>query len=173
MAKIKGINQGDLLTFRTNDNKYKVLLCTSTKKDKSPQNFTFAALTYNDLDKPTITDILNSEFLGIGNTKNEYFNYSDKELNKMWSIHPEIKPYFLASYGFVIWRKDFMKFRDNFECLENLRIVDNLDKIGNGSMNASDWNYLISFFSDNFISVLKNRGQKLFKLKSIIIDLCI
>jgi len=27
-----------------------------------------------------------SEFLGIGNTKNDYFKYSDKELNKMWTI---------------------------------------------------------------------------------------
>ncbi|GAB2842969.1 hypothetical protein [Ferruginibacter profundus] len=170
MQKITDIHQGDLLTFKATDDKYKVLLCTSTYKDKSPQNFTFAALTYDSLDKPTITDILDSEFLGIGNTKNDYFKYSDKELSKMWTIHPETKPYFLGSYGLVIWRKDFMKFRDNFECVDKLSIVDNLDKNGNGSMNASDWNYLNSFFSDNFISVLNSRGQKPFKLKSILVD---
>ena len=158
------------MTFKATDNKYKVLLCTSTYKDKSPQNFTFAALTYDSFDKPTITNILDSEFLGIGNTKNDYFKYSDKELNKMWTMHPETKPYFLGSYGFTIWRKDFMKFRDNCDVLGNLKIVDNLDKNGNGSMNASDWTFLNKFFSDNYILVLSNRGQKPFKLKSILVD---
>lgn len=170
MQKIKDINQGDLLTFKTTDNKFKVLLCTSTYKVKSPQNFTFAALTYDSFDKPTIVDILDSEFLGIGNTKNDYFKYSDKELNKMWTIHPETKPYFLGSYGLIIWRKDFMKFRDNFEVLGNLKIVDNLDKNGNGSMNASGWSFLNQFFSNTYIATLINRGQKPFKLESILID---
>jgi len=170
MQKIRYINQGDLLTFRATDNKYKVLLCTSTYKDKSPQNFTFAALTYNSLEKPIITNILDSEFLGIGNTKNDYFKYSDKELNKMWANHPETEPYFLGSYGLIIWRKDFMKFRDNFEVIGNLKIVDNLDKNGNGGMNASGWTFLNQFFSDNYILVLSNRGQKPFRLKSILVD---
>jgi hypothetical protein len=170
MQKITDINQGDFLTFKATDNKYKVLLCTSSYKDKSPQNFTFAALTYDSFDKPTIANILETEFLGIGNTMNDYFKYSDNQLNKMWTIHPETKPYFLGSYGLTIWRKDFMKFRDNFEVIDNLKIVDNLDKNGNGSMNASDWFFLNKFFSDNYISVLSNRGQKPFKLKSILVD---
>ena len=169
MQKITDINQGDLLTFKATDNKYKVLLCTSTYKNKSPQNFTFAALTYDSFDKPTTANILDTEFLGIGNTKNDYFKYSDNELNKMWTIHPETKPYYLGSYGLIIWRKDFMKFRDNFEVIGNLKIVNNLDKNGNGSMNASDWTFLNQFFSDTYILVLSNRGQKKFKLKSILV----
>lgn len=170
MQKIKDINQGDLLTFRATDKKYKVLLCTSTYKDNSLKNFTFAALTYDSLDKPIITNILDSEFFGIGNTQDDYFKYSEKELNKMWSIHPEIKPYSLGSYGLVIWRKDFMKFRDNFEVIGNLKIVDNLDKNGNGGLNASDWDYIKDFFANKINLVLANRGQKTFKLNAIIID---
>ncbi len=170
MQKITDINQGDLLTFKASDNKYKALLCTSTYKDKSPQYFLFAALTYDSFDKPTIANILDTEFMGTGNTKNDYFKYSEIELSKMWAIHPETKPYFLGSYGLLILRKNFMKFRDNFECISKLKIIDNLDKNGNGSMNAGDWNYLNSFFSDNFISLLNNRGQKPFKLKSILLD---
>ena len=167
MQKIKEINQGDLLTFRATDGRYKVLLCTSTYKDKSPQWFTFAALTYDSLNKPTIEHILESDFLGIGITKNDYLKYSESELNRMWTIHPETKPCFLGSYGFIIWRKDFMKFRDNFEFIANIKIVDNLDKNGNGGMNASNWELLKQFFNEDFISVLSNRGQKPFKIKSI------
>lgn len=169
MKKISDINQGDLLTFKSTDEKYKVLLCTSTFKDKSPQNFTFAALTYDNEDKPKVEDILHSYFWGIGNTKNDYFKYSDKELNQMWKIHPETKPYFLGSYGLIIWRKDFMKFRDNFEFIGNLKIVDNLDKNGKGGMNASDWNFIKDFFTNKINSVLTERGQKTFKLTAIII----
>jgi hypothetical protein len=170
MQKITDIHQGDLLTFRAVDNKYKVLLCTSTYKVRSPQYFTFAALTYDSSDKPTITNIIDCDFLGIGNTKNDYFKYSDIELTKMWTIHPETKPYYLGSYGLTIWRKDFMKFRDNFEVIGNLKIVDNLDKNGNSSMNASGWIFLNQFFSGNYNLVLSNRGQKPFKLKSILVD---
>jgi hypothetical protein len=170
MKKISDINQGDLLTFKANDGNYKVLLCTSTNKEKSPQNFTFAALTYDEIEKPTVEKILNNEFWGIGNRKNDYFKYSDSELNQMWNIHPEAKPYFLGSYGLIIWRKDFMKFRDNFELIGNLKIVDNLDKNGNGSMNASDWNYIKDFFANKINSGLIERGQKTFKIKAIIKD---
>lgn len=167
MKKISDINQGDLLTFKANDEQYKVLLCTSTFKEKSPQYFTFAALTYNDIEKPNTEKIMQCDFWGIGNTKNDYFKYSDIELNQMWSIHPETKPYFLGSYGLVIWRKGFMKFRDNFEFIGNLQIVDNLDKNGNGGMNASDWNFIKDFFANNFSAILADRGQKSFKVKSI------
>ena len=88
----------------------------------------------------------------------------------MWAIHPEIKPSFLGSYGLIIWQKDFMKMSDQFEIIQNVKIVHNLDKNGIAIMNASDWDYLSQFFASDFISVLKNRGQKLFKLNSIIID---
>jgi hypothetical protein len=170
MPKITDINKGDLLTFKATDNKYKVLLCTSVYKERSPQCFAFAALTYNSFDQPTITNIIESEFLGIGNSIANYFKYSDKEGTKMWAIHPDIKPHFLGSYGLIIWRKNFMKFRDNVEVIGNLKIVDNLDKNGNGGMNASDWTFLNQFFSDNYILTLRNRGQKPFKLKAILID---
>ena len=92
MKKIADINQGDLLTFKATDDKYKVLLCTSTNKEKSPQNFSFAALTYDNEDKPTVEDILHSDFWGIGNTKNDYFKYSELKLKgkeqvlKVWIV---------------------------------------------------------------------------------------
>ncbi len=170
MKKISDIYQGDLLAFKANDEKYKVLLCISTYKEKSPQSFTFAALTYDDLEKPTPEKVLKSDFWGIGNTKNEHFKYPDIELNQIWSIHPETRPYFLGSYGLVIWRKDFLKFRDNFEVIGNLKIVDNLDKNGNGEMNVSDWDFIKDFFTNKINSLLSDRGQKTFKLKSIIKD---
>jgi hypothetical protein len=119
---------------------------------------------------PTIEDILNCNFFGIGNTTNDHFKYSDKELNKMWTLHPDTKPYFLGSYGLTIWRKDFMKFRDNFEYVGNIIIVDNLDKNGNGGMNASDWTFLKGFFNQKLQTALVDRGQKQFSIKAVTRD---
>jgi hypothetical protein len=168
MQKIKDVNQGDLLTFKGADGNYKTLLCTSTHKDKSPQYFTFAALTYDSIDKPTIEKILETEFFGIGNRKSDYFKYEDDELNKMWTVHPEVKPYYLGSYGLTISRKDFMKFRDNLELIDNIKIVDHLDKNGSGGMNASDWKFLQDFFNGKFRTVLPGRGQTTYKVKAIL-----
>lgn len=170
MKKITDINQGDLLTFKATDERYKVILCTSTYKEKSPQNYTFAALTYDEKEKPTVESIVNSNFWGTGNTKHDFFKYSDVELNQMWSLHPDVKPYFLGSYALIIWRKDFLKFRDNFELISNLKIVENLDKNGNGSMNASAWEFIKDFFAKKINSVLPDRGQKIFNIKAIIKD---
>jgi hypothetical protein len=61
-----------------------------------------------------------------------------------------------------------MKFRDNFEIIGNLKIVDNLDNNGNGGMNPSDWSFITDFFTFKINSVLPERGQKTFKLKAIV-----
>jgi hypothetical protein len=37
----------------------------------------------------------------------------------MWNLYPEINPHHLGSYGFLILRKDLLKFRDNLDINEN------------------------------------------------------
>jgi hypothetical protein len=61
-----------------------------------------------------------------------------------------------------------MKFRDNFEFVGNVTIVDHLDKNGSGGMNASDWNLLRDFFNEKFKTVLPDRGQAAFKVKAVL-----
>jgi hypothetical protein len=170
MDKIMDIIKGDILTFKTSDNKYKALLCTSTYKVRSPYYYTFAALTYSSYNKPATSDIIESEFYGIGNTRNDYFKYSDNELQRMWLQHPEIKSYFLGSYGFDIWRKEFTKFQNGFEFVGNIQIVDNLDKNGNGSINANNWEILDKLFVNKMSIFMDERDQTIFKIKAILID---
>jgi hypothetical protein len=168
MPKITDINKGDVLSFQTDDGKYKALLCTNTNKVESPQYFIFAALTVNETTLPSLEDVINFSFYGSINKVNDYFKYTDSQLNKMWTIHPEIIPHCLGSYGLIIWRKDFMKFRDKFEYIGNINIVDNLENNGNGSMNASDWTFLKEFFNEKYKSILLARGQKEYSIMSIV-----
>ena len=167
MDIVKDIRQGDVLAFISGDGKYKALLCTSTVEE-SPMNFTFAALSVDQSDLPTLSDIRNSQFYGIGNRKDDFFKYSKDELDNMWKIHPEVKPYYLGSYGLTVWRKDFVKFSDNFKLVGKVDVVNNLDKHGNGGMNASDWDFLRDFFNGKFKQFLQDRGQKLFELKAVV-----
>lgn len=171
MATIKEINKGDVFTFKDLDNRYKAILCSGCYKKKSPHNFTFAALAFDNKDKPSLEDIYETDFYGIGNIKDDHFQYSPSEREKIWATHPEVKPYSLGSYGLFIWRKDFMKFRDKVELIGNLDIIDNLDKNGRSGVNASDWNFLTDFFTHKYKIVLEERGQKRFKVRSIIRDL--
>lgn len=170
MDNIKDINQGDVLAFKADDERYKAIICTSVFDEKSPQNFTFAISTIDQSDRPTIDKILKHNFFGIGNIKADYFRYSDNEIRIMWNEHPEIEPYHLGAYGLIIWRKDFMKFRDKFKLIGNIKIVNNLDKNGTGSVNASDWVFLRDFFNKKFKVVLPERGQKQFRVKAIVKD---
>ena len=166
--KVKEVNRGDVIAFKANDQRYKALLCTSIFKETSPQHSTFAVLSINQEELPNLTEIQESWFYGIGNRKDNTFGYSENELVTMWSIHPEIKPYFLGSYGLIVWRKDFIKFRENLEFVGQLNIVENLDKNGNGSVNTSDWDFLKDFLDEKYKRILAERGQKLFKTSAII-----
>lgn len=170
MQKIKCINKGDVLTFKASDNKYKLMICTSYYKDRSPFRFNVAALNYSSDKMPVLNDVLDCEFYGIGNRMSEYFKYSQKELDKMWTIHPDVKPYSLGSYGLLICRKDFMTFRDNFELICNLDIVDNLDKNGNGGMNTSALHALDDLFVNKLTVLEKDRGQRKFKIEAVVRD---
>lgn len=102
MTTIKDVHKGDVLTFKGLDNRHKAILCTSCYKEKSPHNFTFAALTFDNECKPHMEDIYETYFYGIGNISDDYFQNSSTERETIWRIHPEIKPYSLGACGLGI-----------------------------------------------------------------------
>jgi len=126
------------------------------------------ALNVESIEKLTISSILENDFFGIGNRVSSYFKYSEQELNKMWAIHPEIKPYSLGTYSHIKWQKDFMKFIENFEFIGSLEIVDNLDKNGDGFINVSSWEFLKNYFNEKFKTLLDQNGQKRYKVQAIV-----
>jgi hypothetical protein len=166
--KIKDINQGDCLTFKTSDNRYKVIFCIGANKEKSTQSFSFAATTFDKDFKPTVNDLSDTDFWGKGNRRD--FKYSERELERMWAYHPSNKPYFLGTYGILILRKEFMKWRENFELIGNLSIVDNLEQNGSGSFYPGDLDNLDKFFTEDLENVMDQSGQSKFKLKAIVKD---
>jgi hypothetical protein len=162
------MTKGDAFTFLAADNRYKIIICTSIYKEVSPHYYIFAALTYDNERKPVIEDAIDSGFWGKAVYKDGVFKYPDSQIEHMWEYHPEIMPYYLGSYGLTVWRKDFLQFKDNMNFVGNLKIVDDLDKNGNGGMNASGWLTLQRFFNSEISNVLSYRSQKTFKVRSIL-----
>ncbi|SCW80341.1 hypothetical protein [Mucilaginibacter sp. NFR10] len=162
------MNQGDVFTFLAADNRYKVIICTSIYKARSPHYCIFAALTYDNEEIPVIEDAINSGFWGKAVYKGGNFKYPDSQIQCMWQYHPEIKPYYLGSYGLLIWRKDFLQFKDNMKFVGNLKIINDLDKNVNSSMNASSWLTLQRFFNSEISKVLTYRSQKVFEVRSVL-----
>lgn len=168
MSKRQSLVIGDVLSFKGADKKYKAIICTGIYSHHSPHYYEFAATTYSDENKPSLVDIINSKFYGVSNNKS--FAYSKLELDNMWTIHPEVKPYYIGSYGFLIWRKDLRTFYDELELIGNINIVHNLAQNGNGSVNASSLNFFRDFFAFDSLNILLERGQETYQIKSILLD---
>ena len=166
MNKIKDINFGDFLSFKASDGFYRVLFCTSVQKSRSPYYFNFSATTIRTKEKPTIADIRNSKYYGKGNRNGRKFE--ENELEKMWKFHPEIKPNYLGTYELLITRKDFMSFRDKFELIENLPILDNLMLNGSGGMNASDLDVLDNLLVSRIENFMEEQNQKKYSTEAIL-----
>ncbi|OOQ60260.1 hypothetical protein [Mucilaginibacter pedocola] len=168
MVKFKNLVQGDILSFVAADNKYKAILCTAVKKDRSPHSCDFAATTYSSENLPTLDNILQCDFYGRPNAQSSSFPYPQTAINVMWEVHPEIKPYILGSYGLTIWNVDLKPFEGNFELIGNLNIVSDLLMNGNGSVNASSWDFFSDFFAGNGLDKLLERGHKPFSIRAIV-----
>jgi len=166
--KIKNIKRGDILAFKAKDGKNRVIFCTSTYKIRSPHFYQFGATDMVIENKPSLKEVIECNFYGIGQKWNELLLFNKNELKKMWEFHPEIKPYGLGTYGFLIGRKEFMTFRDNFYSIGNIDIVEDLDKNGNSGINAGNWHVLNEIFINDIDEVMAYRGQKKFKFKAII-----
>jgi hypothetical protein len=169
LNRIKEVNKGDFLAFKASDNRYKVIFCTSTNKDRSHHSYKFAATSYDSDLKPSIKDIIPSYFYGIGIRKNsDYKPYTDEQLERMWQFHPNIKPYCLYSYSILIFRKEFFKMRDSFLYLGNLSVAYNLDTNGSAVFYPGTIDFLDKFFTKNLQNEMADKGQRKFLIQSIL-----
>lgn len=168
MKKLDKISIGDVLTFNLNNGFYRVFICTKREIERSPHYYIFSCLNYNSKRVPTVAEVLECDFFGAITRSTNYLPYSDAENEKIWSFYPNIRPNILGNYGILISRKDLMKFNDRIEKICNFKIIENLDLHGTGSMNASSWDYINEFFDEDYKKIFLERGQNLFKVKSIV-----
>lgn len=169
-SKIPNIEVGDFFSFKASDENHRVIFCIGVYKERSPFFFTFAATTIRTKNKPSKEEIYQSGFYGIVNRKSLYFKTEQNINSGMWKDHhPEIKPFFVGTYGLLISRKELMRSREDFEFIVNLPIIENLQQAGNGSMNANGMESLDKLFVTNIDELMAKRRQKAVVISSILL----
>ncbi|WP_299535533.1 hypothetical protein [Ulvibacterium sp.] len=126
-------SENSVLTFQLSNNEYAVNCCVKINQYRGSCNYWLVPITYKSTSKPTIEQIMESEILGrtIGSGfSREQTQASQPGIEKIWD-YVGGKPNFY--FGFVIQaveHKDLMNFKNKFEKIGELNIIEGLKEIG-------------------------------------------
>jgi len=143
----------DLLTFRIKDGNYRAVICISIDQYRGLCNYILVPTTYNSIKKPSIEDLKDKEILGrqIGSG---YDQQTTKEMQpgieKIWNMTNRNCNFFFGVIQLAVDHKDFIKFKDKFEKVGTLKIIEGLKKMGS-------FDYVDNF--DRFEDIFSDLGK--------------
>ena len=123
----------DLLTFRLNDGNYRSVVCATIEQYRGQCNYILVPTTYDSSKKPTIEDMIDKEILGrqIGSG---YGQQTTKEqqpgIERIWKYIGGNCNFFFGVVKLAVDHKDFINFKDKFEKVGTLQIVEGLKQTG-------------------------------------------
>jgi hypothetical protein len=123
----------DLLTFQLKDGNYRAVICASIDQYRGQCNYILVPTTYNANKKPTVDDLRNKEILGrqIGSG---YDQQTTKErqpgIERIWKLTGGNCNFFFGVIKLAVDHKDFINFKDRFEKVGTLKIIEGLKKTG-------------------------------------------
>lgn len=150
-------SENSVLTFQLSNNEYAVTCCIKIDQYRGSCDYWLVPITYKSKSKPTIEQITESEILGTtigsGFTR-EKTQASQPGIEKIWD-YVGGKPNFC--FGFVIQvveQKDLLNFKNKFEKIGELDIIEGLKEIGSISDEDSYERYDETYIElDNQIKV--------------------
>lgn len=123
----------DLLTFQLKDGNYRAVICASIDQYRGQCNYILVPTTYNAIIKPTVDDLKDKEILGrqIGSG---YDQKTTKErqpgIERIWKLTGGNCNFFFGVIKLAVAHKDFSNFKDRFEKVETLKIIEGLKETG-------------------------------------------
>lgn len=123
----------DLLTFQLTDGNYRAVICASIDQYRGQCNYIFVPTTYNSSNKPTVDDLKDKEILGrqIGSG---YDQQATKErqpgIERIWALNGGNCNFFFGVIKLAVVHKDFINFKDKFEKVGTLKIIEGLKETG-------------------------------------------
>jgi hypothetical protein len=123
----------DLLTFQLKDGNYKAVICASIDQYRGQCNYILVPTTYNSNKKPTVDDLKDKEILGrqIGSG---YDQQTTKEqqpgIERIWKYTGGNCNFFFGVVKLAVDHKDFINFKDKFEKIGSLQIIEGLKQTG-------------------------------------------
>lgn len=126
-------NENDVLSFQLADKTYRSLVCIKIDQYRGYCNYWMVPTTYQSHEPPTL-ELITEEMI-LGRTISASY---DKETIKQMQPGIEIIWDYIGSqrkifFGFVVdavEHKDLLKFKNQFECIGSLKIIEGLKKEG-------------------------------------------
>jgi hypothetical protein len=126
-------SENDILSFKVKDNTYRSLICMKIDQYRGNCNYWFVPTVYKSSEKPSEKSIIHEMILGrtIGSGYDkETTRQQQPGIDIIWDYVGGNKKFF---FGFVIdavEHKDLLKFKDSFEKVGSIKIVEGLKKTG-------------------------------------------
>jgi len=123
----------DLLTFKLKDGNYGAVICISIGQYRGQCNYILVPTTYNSNIKPNVEDLKDKEILGrqIGSG---YDQQTTKEMQpgieRIWNLTGKNCNFFFGVIQLAVDHKDFINFKDKFEKVGTLKIIEGLKNLG-------------------------------------------
>lgn len=123
----------DLLTFQLKDGNYRVVICAEIDQCRGQCNYILVPTTYNSSKKPTADDLKDKEILGL-HIGTGYDQKTTKEMQpgieRIWNLSGGNCNFFFGVIKRAVDHKDFINFKDRFEKIGTLKIIEGLKKTG-------------------------------------------
>lgn len=123
----------DLLTFQLKDGNYRAVICASIDQYRGQCSYILIPTTYNENKKPTVDDLKDKEILGR-QIDSAYDQKTTKEqqpgIEKIWQLTGGNCNFFFGVIKLAVDHKDFIYFKDRFEKVGTLKIIEGLKETG-------------------------------------------
>lgn len=123
----------DLLTFQLKDGNYRAVICASIDQYRGQCNYILVPTTYNANKKPTVDDLKDKEILGR-QIASGYDQQTTKErqpgIERIWKLTGGNCNFFFGVIKLAVDHKDFINFKDRFEKVGSLKIIEGLKETG-------------------------------------------
>lgn len=123
----------DLLTFQLKDGNYRVVICASIDQYRGQCNYILVPTTYNSNKKPTVDALKDKGILGrqIGSSYNQQITKEHQPgIERVWKFVGGNCNFFFGVVKLAVDHKDFINFKDKFEKVGSLQIVEGLKQTG-------------------------------------------
>lgn len=123
----------DLLTFQLKDGNYRAVICATIDQYRGQCNYILVPTTYNSSNKPTVDDLKDKEVLGrrIGSGYDQQTTIEQQPgIERIWKLAGGNCNFFFGVVKLAVDHKDFINFKDKFERVGTLKIVEGLKQTG-------------------------------------------
>lgn len=161
----------DLLAFKLKNGNYSAVICATIEQYRGQCNYILVPTTYNSSKKPTLEDLKDKAILGL-EIGSGYDQSTTREMQpgieRIWDLSGGDCNCFFGVVELAVDHKDFVHFKDRFEKVGTLKIIEGLKKTG--SLGYEDnFERFETIFSDleNHIKIFQYKKYPLITLCDI------